>query len=91
MPLAQANPALGPIRSPEGLDLTEKIKDLLRLAKEQGHLTHDDLNDALPADIATPADLDQVLSKLRTLEIEVVDPADVDRNRAADAEDDEEE
>jgi RNA polymerase primary sigma factor len=89
-PLAQANPALGPIRSREGLDLTEKIKDLLRLAKEQGHLTHDDLNDALPAHITTPADLDQVLSKLRTLEIEVVDPADVDRNRAADADDDEE-
>ena len=89
-PLADANQSLGANQSRAGLDLTEKIKDLLRLAKEQGYLTHDDLNDALPADIATPADLDQVLSKLRALEIEVVDPADVDRNRAADADDDDE-
>jgi len=75
-------------RSRAGLDLAEKVKDLIRLAKEQGHLTHDDLNDALPDNVATPADLDQVLSKLRALEIEILDPADVDRGRAADADDD---
>ena len=33
---------------PERLDLGEKVKDLIRLAKEQGYLTHDDLNEALP-------------------------------------------
>jgi RNA polymerase primary sigma factor len=70
------------------LDLTEKVKDLLRLAKEQGHLTHDDLNEALPHDIATAADLDQVLGKLRAMEIDVLDPVDVERGRPADAEDD---
>jgi RNA polymerase primary sigma factor len=78
--------AAGPLRRRTGLDLPQKIKELLRLAKEQGHLTHDDVNDALPEDIATPADLDQVLSKLRALDIEVVDAADVDQNRAADEE-----
>src|SRR5262249_7539147 len=76
---------LAPTRA--GLDLTEKVKDLLRLAKEQGHLTYDDLNEALPPDLATPADLDQVLSKLRAMEIEVLDPADVDRGQASDADD----
>jgi RNA polymerase primary sigma factor len=89
-PPADAQEPLGLIRSRAGLDLTEKVKDLLRLAKEQGHLTHDDLNEALPADVATPADLDQVLSKLRALEIEILDPADVDRPRAAEADDDNE-
>jgi RNA polymerase primary sigma factor len=89
-PLAGAQASLGSIRSRAGLDLTEKVKELLRLAKEQGHLTHDDLNEALPPHLATPADLDQVLSKLRAMEIEVLDPADVDRPRAADAEDDSE-
>ena len=54
--------------SRSGLDLTAKVKDLLRLAKEQGHLTYDDLNDVLPDDVITPADLDQVLTKLRSLD-----------------------
>jgi len=76
--------------SQAGLDLTQKVKDLLRLAKEQGHLTHDDLNEALPGEIATPADLDQVLSKLRTLEIDIIDAARVDGGRPDEADDQEE-
>src|SRR6185436_16261240 len=35
-PLAQAQQALGPIKSQSGIDLTEKVKELLRLAQEQG-------------------------------------------------------
>jgi len=79
--LAQAHELLGSIKTQSGVDLTEKVRDLLRLAKEQGHLTYDDVNDALPEDVVTPEDLDQVHTKLRNLEIEVVDPADVDRNQ----------
>ena len=30
------------------LDLTEKVKELVRLAQEQGYLTYGDINDALP-------------------------------------------
>src|SRR5580765_7700035 len=65
--LADAQQALGSIKSRAGLDLTEKVKDLLRLAKEQGHLTYDDINDALPDHMVTAADLDQVHSKLREI------------------------
>ena len=64
--LASAQEALGPIRSQAGLDLTEKVKDLLRLAKEQGYLTYDDINDALPDDIVTPEDLDEILPNCAT-------------------------
>ncbi|HOC55086.1 MAG TPA: RNA polymerase sigma factor RpoD [Verrucomicrobiota bacterium] len=83
--------SLGSITSRAGLDLTQKVKDLLRLAKEQGHLTYDDLNDALPAEAATPADLDQLLSKLRGLDVEIIDAAEVDRGRRADADEEEDE
>src|SRR5690349_10647525 len=31
----------------KGQDLTEKVKELLRLAQEQGHLTYNDINEAL--------------------------------------------
>jgi RNA polymerase primary sigma factor len=65
-----------------GVNVTAKVKDLLRLAKEQGHLTHDDLNDAFPDDSISPAELDQVLTKLRNLEIEVIDAAEVERGRS---------
>ena len=88
--LADAQQSLGLITSQAGLDLTQKVKDLLRLAKEQGHLTYDDLNDALPDDLVTPADLDQVLTKLRTLEIEIIDAAEVDRGRPPEADEEEE-
>src|SRR5438132_5608512 len=60
----------------EAFDLTEKIKDLVRLAKEQGYLTYEDVNDALPDESVTAEHLDQVHSKLRSLEIDVIDPAE---------------
>ena len=91
-----AAPLAGPQQSPDliksqaGLDLAQKVKDLLRLAGEQGHLTYDDLNNALPDDIATPADLDHVLTKLRSLEIEIIDAAEVERDRSAEADEEEE-
>jgi RNA polymerase primary sigma factor len=93
LPTASASAILQPpelVQSQAGLDLTQKVKDLLRLAKEQGHLTYEDLNNALPDDITTPADLDQVLTKLRGLEIEVVDAADVERDQPTEAYEDEE-
>jgi RNA polymerase primary sigma factor len=72
------------------VDLTEKVRELVLLAKEQGHLTYDDINDALPETVVTPEDLDQIYTKLNNLEIEVVDPAEVDRVKQPEAEEEEE-
>ena len=47
--------------------IAEKIKDLLRLATDQGYLTYDDINDALPDEVVTPEVLDAIYSKLRSL------------------------
>ncbi len=58
--------------------LTEKIKELIRLHKEQGQITFDDVNEILTEEHSTPANLDYVFIKLRELEIEVVDAAEVD-------------
>ncbi|HXP60305.1 MAG TPA: RNA polymerase sigma factor RpoD [Dongiaceae bacterium] len=70
-----------------GLNLGEKLKELVRLAHDQGYLTHEDISEALPPEEATAEDLDQVLIKLRNLEIEIADPADLDRPGGAEAED----
>ncbi len=73
-----------------GLDLTEKIKELVRLAQEQGYLTYNDINDILPDSIISPEDLDEVYSKLRSLEIEIVDQAEVDRVKQPEPEEEDE-
>ena len=80
----------GSIKTKSGVDLTEKVRELLMLAKEQGHLTYDDINDALPENIVTPEDLDQIYTKLANLEVEIVDQAEVDRIKAPEAEEEEE-
>ncbi len=59
--------------------LSERIKELVRLAREQGHLTYNDLNEALPENAMTPEMLEEIFSKLRALEIEIMDQAEVDR------------
>jgi RNA polymerase primary sigma factor len=89
---APADPRLdaGSIKTKSGVDLTEKVRELLILAKEQGHLTYDDINDALPETIVTPEDLDQIYTKLNNLEVEIVDPAEVDRVKQPEAEEEEE-
>ena len=80
----------GTIKTKSGVDLTEKVKELLILAKEQGHLTYDDINDALPDTVVTPEDLDQIYTKLANLEIDIVDPAEVDRVKQPEQEEEEE-
>ena len=60
-------------------ELSGKIKELVRLAQEQGHLTYNDISEALPENAIVPEKLDQVFTKLRSLEIDIVDQAEVDR------------
>ena len=67
-------------------ELAAKIRELVHLAKEQGNLTFDDINEALPESLATPEGLDEVFAKLRELEIEIVDQAEVDSAKEPDEE-----
>jgi RNA polymerase primary sigma factor len=61
------------------VDLTETIKTLLHLSQEHGYVTYDDINDILP-DNLSPDDLDALLSKLRSLDVEIVmDQAEAER------------
>lgn len=80
---------VGTMRSHSGIDLTEKVKELLRLAQEQGYLTYGDINDALPDSVVTPEDLDEIYIKLRNLEVEIVDQAEVDRVKQPEPEEEE--
>jgi RNA polymerase primary sigma factor len=72
------------------LDLAEKVKELVRLAQEQGYLTYGDINDALPDGVISPDELDDLYGKLRNLEVEIVDQAEVDRIKQPEPDDEEE-
>ncbi len=68
-----------PTPAQPSIDLTETIKTLLHLAQEHGYITYDDINDILP-DNLSPDDLDALLTKLRSLDVEIVmDQAEAER------------
>ncbi len=56
-----------------------KIKELIKLAKEQGYLTYGDVNDILPENILSAEELDSILIMLRGMDIEIIDASEVDR------------
>src|ERR1700690_2865399 len=69
--------ASAPLQS--SVDLTETVRTLLHLAQEHGYITYDDVNDVLP-DNLSPEDLDALLTKLRSLDVEIVmDQAEAER------------
>jgi RNA polymerase primary sigma factor len=79
---------LGPSKPHQAADLTETIKTLLHLAHEHGHVTYDDINDVLPEGLS-PNDLDELYTKLRTLDVEIVDHAEVERAKPTEPEEEE--
>ncbi len=77
-----------PNETAQAIDLNETIKTLLHLAHENGHITYDDINDVLP-DGLSPDDLDELYTKLRGMDVEIVDQAEVERAKPAEPEEDE--
>ena len=57
----------------------EKIKELIKLAKEQGYLTYGDVNDILPENIVSPDELEAIIVLLRGMDVEIIDASEVDR------------
>ncbi|MDX2079707.1 MAG: RNA polymerase sigma factor RpoD [Terrimicrobiaceae bacterium] len=72
--------------------IQEKVRELIKLAKEQGYVTFDDLDEHLPEGLNEPEHMDSVISQLRAVEIEIIDSSDVDRVKDVrkDAEEEEE-
>ncbi len=88
---SQANqPAAAVVPLDTSTAIDGKIRDLIRLAKEQGQLTFEDVGEVLTEEFSQPANLDHVYAKLRELEIEVVDSAEVDNIKPAGQDEEEE-
>ncbi len=72
-------------------EIQVRLRELIKLAKEQGYLTFDDLNEALPEGITDANELDAILTRLRRMEIDVIEASDVDRHKEVKKDPDEEE
>jgi RNA polymerase primary sigma factor len=77
--------------SPSEDELQARIRELIKLAKEQGYLTFDDLNEALPDAMTDADDLDAILTRLRRMEIDIIEASEVDRFKDGKKEGEEEE
>ena len=91
--LAVVPPIASPTSRQNGPDQepANKFQGLLDLARKQGFLTYDDVNNALPDESITAEELDELYTKLRELGAEIVDQAPQPRATPAQRADEEEE
>jgi RNA polymerase primary sigma factor len=73
----------------------EELDRLISMGKQKGFLTYDEVNDALPSDIVSLDQLDDIMMMFGSLDIDIVDnakagrlPSEVERPAPADDDDD---
>lgn len=59
----------------------QKLKELIRLAEDQGYLTFQDINEALPDSVVDPEELEAYLLLLREMEIEIIEESEVEKHK----------
>ena len=67
------------------VDLAETVKSLTLLARDQGHLTYDDINDLLPEGVSSD-DLDALYTRLQHVGVKITASPEVDRPRTEEVE-----
>jgi RNA polymerase primary sigma factor len=60
-------------------ELRDKMRELTKLARDQGYLTHNDINESLPTHLIDPDEIDGFILLLRGMDIEVIDSANVEQ------------
>ena len=60
-----------------------EIEQLISLGKAKGFLTFDEVNDALPPDVLTPSEIDDILMMLEHLGVDVLDKKEAKKRQAA--------
>jgi RNA polymerase primary sigma factor len=71
--------------------LNERIRNLIRLSKEQSFLTYKDINKALPDSVNNPEEIENVISILQNLEVDILDDSEVEAFKARQEESEEKE
>lgn len=58
--------------------INEKIRHLISLSKEQGYLTVQNINAALPDKVSNPEEIENVITILENLEIDILDSQEIE-------------
>jgi len=66
------------------------VRDLIRLAKEQGHLTFCDINQAIPESESDTELIDELIARLRAMKFRIINTSQVDEIKEDDGGDDSE-
>jgi RNA polymerase primary sigma factor len=59
----------------------QKIDELTALAKEQGHITYEEINEILPMNFDSPEQIDQILMFLGGMDIQIVNQSEIDKQK----------
>ncbi len=59
----------------------QKIDELVAIAKEQGYITYEEINEILPMTFDSPDQIDQVLIYLTGMDIQILNQAEVDKQK----------
>lgn len=59
----------------------QKIEELVAIAKEQGYITYEEINDTLPTSFDSADQIDQVLIFLSGMDIQILNQAEVERQK----------
>jgi len=58
--------------------------ELISISREKGHLTHGDISDVLPDEVISPEEIDDILSNLEELDIQILDASEVGEDNTID-------
>ena len=71
-------------------EITEKVRTLIHLSREQGYLTYKDIDKSLPEIATDPEELQNVISIFNNLEIKLLDSTEVEKFKKKKEENEEE-
>ena len=59
----------------------QKVEELVSIAKEQGYITYEEINEVLPVNLDTAEQIDHVLIFLSGLDVQILNQVEVDRQK----------
>ncbi len=92
--VAALPPAAPEPKGPASLETPEiqaKLRELVKLAKEQGYITFDDINEILPDDVQGADEIEAVMVRLKTMEFDIIEASEVDNYKDGKKDSEEEE
>jgi RNA polymerase primary sigma factor len=64
--------------SEKSADVNDRIRALIRKSKQQGFLTYKDINEHLPETVDSPGEIENVITILENLDVDIIDSEEVE-------------